>query len=97
MLVFPVLIIIGDFAKSISLDFIGVTLRLFQSLGSLANSFNKIINSHVHIEKFYEMDKNKILINKSNFETRRDKSQNAIEIKDLHFKYFNSEEFILKI
>ena len=71
MFVFSVLIIIGDFAKSISLDFIGVTLRFFQSLGSLANSFNKIINSHVHIEKFYEMDKNKILINKSNFETRK--------------------------
>ena len=41
------------------------------------------------LKNFYEMDKNKILINKSNFETRRDKSQNAIEIKDLHFKYFN--------
>jgi len=96
MFVFSVLIIIGDFVKSISLDFIGVTLRLFQSLGSLANSFNKIINSHVHIEKFYEMDKNKILINKSNFETRNDKSQNAIEIENLHFKYFNSEEFIFE-
>ena len=96
MFVFSVLIIIGDFVKSISLDFIGVTLRLFQSLGSLANSFNKIINSHVHIEKFYEMDKNKILINKSNFETRNNKSQNAIEIENLHFKYFNSEEFIFE-
>lgn len=96
MFVFSVLIIIGDFAKSISLDFIGVTLRLFQSLGSLANSFNKIINSHVHIEKFYEMDKNKMLINKSNFETRNNESQNAIEIENLHFKYFNSEEFIFE-
>ena len=96
MLIFSILIITGDFAKSISLDFIGVTLRLFQSLGSLANSFNKIINSHVHIEKFYEMDKNKILINKTNFETRNDKSQNAIEVENLHFKYFNSEEFIFE-
>ena len=96
MFVFSVLIIIGDFAKSISLDFIGVTLRLFQSLGSLANSFNKIINSHVHIEKFYEMDKNKILINKSNFETRNNKSPNAIEIENLQFKYFNSDEFIFE-
>ena len=96
MLIFSILIITGDFAKSISLDFIGVTLRLFQSLGSLANSFNKIINSHVHIEKFYEMDKNKILVNKTNFETRNDNSQNAIEVENLHFKYFNSEEFIFE-
>tara|TARA_Y100001958_G_C21247805_1_gene579642 strand:+ start:2184 stop:3809 length:1626 start_codon:yes stop_codon:yes gene_type:complete len=96
MFVFSILIIIGDFAKSISLDFIGVTLRLFQSLGSLANSFNKIINSHVHIEKFYEMDKNKILINKGNFETRNNESKNAIEIENLQFKYFNSDEFIFE-
>ena len=96
MFVFSILIIIGDFAKSISLDFIGVTLRLFQSLGSLANSFNKIINSHVHIEKFYEMDKNKILINKGNFETRNNESINAIEIENLQFKYFNSDEFIFE-
>jgi len=96
MFVFSILIIIGDFAKSISLDFIGVTLRLFQSLGSLANSFNKIINSHVHIEKFYEMDKNKILINRENFETRNDESKNAIEIENLQFKYFNSDEFIFE-
>ncbi len=96
MFVFSILIIIGDFAKSISLDFIGVTLRLFQSLGSLANSFNKIINSHVHIEKFYEMDKNKILVNKGNFETRNDESKNAIEIENLQFKYFNSDEFIFE-
>ena len=67
MFVFSVLIISNNFAKSISLDFIGVTLRLFQSLGSVANSLNKIINSHVHIEKFYEMDKNKLKINKENF------------------------------
>ena len=96
MFVFSILIIIGDFAKSISLDFIGVTLRLFQSLGSLANSFNKIINSHVHIEKFYEMDKNKISINRENFETRNDESKNAIEIENLQFKYFNSDEFIFE-
>ncbi len=96
MFVFSILIIIGDFANSISLDFIGVTLRLFQSLGSLANSFNKIINSHVHIEKFYEMDKNKILVNKENFETSNDESKNAIEIENLQFKYFNSDEFIFE-
>ena len=78
MFVFSVLIIIGNFAKSITLDFIGVTLRLFQSLGSLANSLNKIINSHVQIEKFYEMYKNKSLVNKDNFVTSNDSSQNAI-------------------
>ena len=96
MFVFSVLIIIGNFAKSITLDFIGVTLRLFQSLGSVANSLNKIINSHVHIEKFYEMDKNKSLVNKDNFVSSNNSNQNAIEIDELNFKYFNSDEYIFE-
>tara|TARA_B100001057_G_C22748388_1_gene910714 strand:- start:108 stop:1208 length:1101 start_codon:yes stop_codon:yes gene_type:complete len=96
MFVFSVLIIIGNFAKSISLDFIGVTLRLFQSLGTVANSLNKIINSHVHIEKFYEMDKNKSLVNKDNFISIENDNKNAIEIDKLNFKYFNSDEYIFE-
>ncbi len=77
------------FSKSISLDFIAVTLRLFQSFGNLTNSLNQIINSHVHIEKFYELEKNKIAQNKKNFivEDKKDK----IVIKNLYFKYFNSD------
>ena len=54
-----VILSFGTFAKNITLDFIGVTLRLFQSLGQVTNALNQIINSHVHIEKFYNLDKNK--------------------------------------
>ena len=42
------------------------------------------------------MDKNKISINRENFETRNDESKNAIEIENLQFKYFNSDEFIFE-
>ena len=94
MFVFSVLIISNNFAKSISLDFIGVTLRLFQSLGSVANSLNKIINSHVHIEKFYEMDKNKLKINKENFSQQKSHPELAVKLENLSFKYFNSEDYI---
>lgn len=94
MFVFSALIISNNFAKSISLDFIGVTLRLFQSLGSVANSLNKIINSHVHIEKFYEMDKNKLKINKENFSHQKPHPELAVKLEDLSFKYFNSEDYI---
>ena len=40
------------FVKFLTIDFIGVALRLFQSVSTLSMSLNQIINSHVHIEKF---------------------------------------------
>ncbi len=78
----------SSYAKMITLDFIGVTLRLFQSLGNLTGTMNQIINSHVHIEKFYEIDNNKIELNKNNFQIH---SKNTIEVSNLNFKYFNSD------
>ncbi len=77
----------------LTLDFIGVTLKLFQSLGSLSDSINKIVNSHVHIEKFHELDKNKIVLEKENFVISEN---NFITFKDVKFKYFNSEENIFE-
>tara|TARA_B100000131_G_C18086149_1_gene600235 strand:- start:117 stop:1730 length:1614 start_codon:yes stop_codon:yes gene_type:complete len=82
-----------SFAKKITLDFIGVTLRLFQSLGNLTTAINQIVNSHVHIEKFYEMEKNKIQQNKQNFLIQ---NKDEIGVKGLSFRYFNSEDFIFE-
>jgi len=78
----------STYAKMITLDFIGVTLRLFQSLGNLTSTMNQIINSHVHIEKFYEIDNNKIELNKENFQIH---SKSTIEVSNLDFGYFNSD------
>ena len=77
----------------LTLDFIGVTLKLFQSLGSLSDSINKIVNSHVHIEKFHDLDKNKIVLEKENFVISEN---DLITFKDVKFKYFNSEENIFE-
>lgn len=96
MFVFSILLGISQIAKSITLDFIGVTLRLFQSLGGMTNATNQIINSHVHIEKFYEMEKNKGIIYKDNFRTDNLKNGKAIEVKDASFKYFSSETLIFE-
>ena len=81
------------FSKSLSLDFIGVTLRMFQSLGNLTTSINQIINSHVHIEKFYEMEQNKSIQNKNNFIISKSEQ---ITFTNVSFKYFNSEDFIFE-
>ena len=93
LLVLSSVLSFSTFAKSISLDFIGVTLRLFQSLGMLTKSLNMVNNSHIHISKFYEMEKNKLIQNKENFELG---NKEYIGIDNLTFKYFNSEDYIFE-
>lgn len=96
MFVFSILLGFSEIAKSITLDFIGVTLRLFQSLGSFTSSMNQIINSHVHIEKFYEMEKNKTTVNKENFKINTNSKNVAVDMNNVTFSYFNSEENIFE-
>ena len=81
------------FQSFLTLDFIGVTLKLFQSLGGFSGSANKIINSHVHIEKFHDLDKNKLVNKKENFVLTND---NKIQFNNVNFKYFNSDERIFE-
>lgn len=96
MFIFSILIVGTNLAKTITLEFIGVTLRLFQSLGSVMNAVNKISNSHVHIENFYKLDKNRQLINKKNFVETSSNDKYSIIVDDINFKYFNSEEYIFE-
>ena len=83
-----VLLALTSYAKTLTLDFIGVTLRLFQSLSNLTTSLNQIINSHVHIEKFYEIEKNKTLKNDNNFKIS---NGGIIGMDNVSFKYLNSD------
>jgi len=82
-----------DYVKLLTLDFIGVILRLFQSFGTLTTSITRLVNSQVHIEKFYELETNKIKQNIDNFKIH---SEDTIKVKNLDFKYFNSDIFIFK-
>lgn len=83
-----IILALTSYAKSLTLDFIGVTLRLFQSLSNLTTSINQIINSHVHIEKFYEIEKNKEVENTNNFKIT---NGDNIGFNNVSFKYLNSE------
>lgn len=96
MFVFAVLLTLSSIARSLTLDFIGVMFRLFQSFGGITNSANQILNSHVHMEKFSEMEKNKISVHKDNFINEQTDSEYALKIEDLSFQYFNSNEFIFE-
>ena len=97
MFVFSVLIGFFNFARVLTLDFIGVTLRLFQSLGLITSSINRLVNSQVHIKYFYLMDKNKNKLNKENYITNNSSlDEIVVSIRDLSFSYFNSEEKIFE-
>ncbi len=96
MFVFGILLTFGSVAQTLSLDFIGVMFRLFQSFGGITNSANQILNSHVHMEKFGEMERNKISVHKNNFVNNYTNDNFAIRLENLSFKYFNSEELIFE-
>lgn len=96
LFVFAILLTMFNLAKTITLDFIGVTLRLFQSLGNSATAVNRLVNSHVHIEQFHKIDKNKMISNKDNFIFEVKDSNNSISAENINFKYFNNDEYIFK-
>ena len=90
-----ILMIILIFFKSITLtlDFIGVTLKLFGSISGVTSSFSNIINSHVHISKFREINFTEVNRDKENFQLVK---SNSVHIKNVFFKYINSEENIFE-
>ena len=96
LFVFSIILVISNIAKQITLDFVGVTLRLFQSFGQLTGSFNRIINSSVHIEKFYQMEKNKSTLHKDNFVINKETKEFEIQFDNVSFNYYNSDSPIFE-
>ena len=81
----------------ITLDFVGVTLRMFQSLGMLSNAVNQIVNSHVHLEKFNEIQNNNQILKKDIYRLSKDlDDSNAFVFKNVDFSYINSDTHIFK-
>lgn len=80
------------YAQKITLDFMGVLLRMFQSASNVTNSINQIVNSHVHIEKFYKLSSDENFVYKKPVI----KNQDLIELENISFQYINSEEKMFK-
>lgn len=89
---FSILLVIPRYSFAITLEFIGVTLRLVQSLGNINSSLNMLLGSHVHLGKLIEIRDNN---QQSNFKFEvNNNSINAIEVKNLNFKYIsNTNDF----
>ena len=91
MLSFSVLIFVFNFVRFLTLDFMAIVIRMVQSLGSVNSSLNMLFNSQVHISKIKEIEENFKVSN--NFKRNLNSDlHNAIELKNVEFQYFNSEQ-----
>ena len=92
-----VLLVFFDFVKFLTLDFIGILLRLFQSLGLFNKKIHLVSSFHVYLEKLYEIEKNKELTFSSNYQYEKNQNLNfAIRFENVDFKYLGSEDFLFK-
>mgnify|MGYP000353504966 FL=1 len=82
-----------EIAQSVTLEFVAVLIRLFQSLGSLNNGIGLTLNSSVHVEEMFNLQINKPVRNLNNLVVDEELST-AVKFQNLSFKYFNSDELI---
>ena len=94
LIILSSIIALSDTRGVITLEFLGVTLRLVQTLGNVNLSLNQVVNTQVHIEKFNDFEKEIPFI--KDYYKENISQKNAIEIKNLSFKYFNSDTYIFQ-
>ncbi len=92
ILTFAILIVFFDLLEFLTLEFIGVTLRLVQTLSNFNSSLNALVNSHVHLEKLNEIKENQIVNNPININDGLLKSGIALTFENVQFKYFGAEK-----
>ena len=93
LIIFAIILTISGLTSKITLDFLGVTTRLFQSLAKVTNSLNMVVNSQVHISEFMALEKEHVVKN-VNYLSIID--LNKIELQDVDFKYIKSDTFIFE-
>ena len=99
LFVLSVLLIFFNGLKFITFDFIGILLRLFQSLGVFNKNIHILTAFHVYIEKLYEIESNRGMENSKKillYHLRILKTTH-VEIKNVSFSYFNSDMENFKI
>jgi len=82
-----------EISKLVTLEFIAILLRLFQSLGSINTGVGLVVNSSVHVEELYKLDASKPNIKFENYKIDYNIGS-AVEISEVDFQYFNSKESI---
>ena len=97
MFILSILLVWFNLKKFITIDFIGILLRLFQSLGAMNKNIHAVSAFHVYLEKLYEIEQNKEMIHPENFllESNLD-NKIAIKLENVSFKYLGSEQYLFE-
>ena len=90
-----ILVAFYNFGKYLSLEFLGITLRLVQTIGAANGSLNMLVNSSVHIEKLIQFEQDKLVIDPNYYKTNN-LQDSSVVLNNISFKYFNSDEFIFE-
>jgi len=90
-----ILLVFFNFAKVLTLDFIGIVFRLFQSLGVFNSNLHLLNAYHIYTEKLFQIETNRVASQSDNFIIDKDMDNDlAIKLNNISFKYFNEEEYI---
>ena len=95
IIILSILTTLTDMVKNLTFEFIGVLLRLFQSLSVFTNSLNLVLNSSVHVDELYKLDKFSPKQYNANYSCDLN-NEFAVEFTNVSFRYFNSKEFIFQ-
>jgi ABC-type multidrug transport system fused ATPase/permease subunit len=93
LIVFAIILNISGLMSKITLDILGVTIRLFQALSTVTSALNKVINAQVHIKEFMELEKVTVVKNPDYITVD---NSDKIELQGIDFKYINSETYIFE-
>ncbi len=97
MILLSTLLVFFNFVRVLTLDFVGVMLRLFQTLGVFNDNLHLISAYHVYLENLYLMESNKSISYSENFELGHElKPNEAVVLSEVSFKYFNSSDYIFE-
>ena len=93
LFVLSILLVFFDFIKYLTFDFIGILLRLFQSLGIFNKNIHTVSAFHVYLEKLYEIEMNKDLISSENFVIdEKINKDHSIVFDAVSFRYLGVEK-----
>lgn len=91
ILILSIVLVSFDLSEQISLEFIAILIRLFQSLGLMNNGVGLVFNSSVYVEELYKFNEENEDINKESY-ILNNEQEPVVEFKNVNFKYYNSDE-----
>jgi len=89
-----IILIFFNGLKYVTFDFIGILLRLFQSLGIFNKNIHILTAFHIYIEKLFEIELNRGMENSKNYVIDKNQTNQdlAVKLQNVDFRYFNSKE-----